>query len=140
MRAYLLVSILLSYLPASSQGRFGRIAVIRYSATVDQPAYVGEPIWVHTEPSGKIRIHSRQESEISAAIDWNCCMTARLFLPGNWQSGVIQAVFCAAGWPRQILQRTGFRFTSGSRRCHPVNMPFAEPGVKMPATSLLVEP
>jgi hypothetical protein len=54
MRAVLLVFILSCFLPASSQGRLGRITVIPYSVTVDQPAYVGEPIWLHTAPLGKI--------------------------------------------------------------------------------------
>lgn len=54
MRAFLLVFILFCFLPASSQGRLGSIRVIPYSVTVDQPAYVGEPIWVHTEPTGRI--------------------------------------------------------------------------------------
>lgn len=54
MRIFLLVFILFRFLPALSQGHAGRITVIPYSATIDQPAYVGEPIWVHTEPTGKI--------------------------------------------------------------------------------------
>lgn len=54
MRIFLLVFILFHFLPALSQGHPGRITVIPYSVTIDQPAYVGEPIWVHTEPSGKI--------------------------------------------------------------------------------------
>jgi hypothetical protein len=54
MRAFSLVFILFCFLPAWSQGRLGSITVIPYSVTVDQPAYVGEPIWVHAEPTGKI--------------------------------------------------------------------------------------
>lgn len=54
MRICLLVFILFCFLRASSQGHPGRITVIPYSVTIDQPAYVGEPIWIHIEPRGKI--------------------------------------------------------------------------------------
>jgi hypothetical protein len=67
MRAFLLVFILFCFLPGSSQGRLGSIPVIPYSVTVDQPAYVGEPIWVHTEPTGKIHYPFR-----TATGDFGC--------------------------------------------------------------------
>ena len=31
-----------------------RVDVIQYFVTVDQPAYAGEPIWIHTEPSARV--------------------------------------------------------------------------------------
>lgn len=59
MRKPLLAFFLLGFLaasPASSQvsSAHARIKVVQHSVTVDQPAYAGEPIWIHTEPTGKV--------------------------------------------------------------------------------------
>src|SRR5579872_4443497 len=56
MRRCLLAFVLLWCLPGSSQvsPAAARIDVVQYSVTVDQPAYVGEPIWIHTEPLAKV--------------------------------------------------------------------------------------
>lgn len=56
MRRCLLAFVLLWCLPGSTQvsPAAARINVIQYSVTVDQPAYVGEPIWIHTEPLAKV--------------------------------------------------------------------------------------
>lgn len=76
MRKSLLAFVLfgcLPALPASSQvpSAHGRINVAQYSVTVDQPAYAGEPIWVHTKPIGKVHYPFRTGIGDLAAIGWN---------------------------------------------------------------------
>ena len=67
MRATLSLLIALQCFPALSQGTLGKITVIDYSVTVDQPAYVWEPIWVHLAPVGRLRYPLR-----SAIGDFGC--------------------------------------------------------------------
>jgi len=56
VRAATVLLISLCFLNASAQPSSGGggIPVVRYAVRVDQPAYAGEPIWVYTEPNGRI--------------------------------------------------------------------------------------
>lgn len=52
--AVVLVSLCFQSAFSQVSSKTGRITVVQYTVTVDQPAYVGEPIWIHTTPQGKI--------------------------------------------------------------------------------------
>jgi hypothetical protein len=40
---------------AAQTGQLGKITVVSFTAKVDEPSYVGESVWVHTEPKANIR-------------------------------------------------------------------------------------